>query len=314
MTSDFRSGRMFSTNAAQPPAGNPRCGAESTHVRGCFEVDDKGSILPKLISVLLAVLLAAIRPAAAEIIWHWEDRFSEPERARLTRWITDTAADVEKLVAPYPFDVHISFYRAERGDSPVPWASTVRSRRQGVNFHVNPDRSLDEFFADWTAPHELSHLLIPWVGRSNAWFTEGFASYMQYQVMHAMRIIDDEQMMQRYRTKIGQAQQRYDLHDIPFVDAAPELVARRQYPTMYWGGALYFLRVDHQLQQRGSSLLEVLRRFVECCRADTRGFDGVVEALDRIAGEPLFSDQLAVMSSRAGFPDDSGIWPELASD
>jgi hypothetical protein len=64
------------------------------------------------------------------------------------------------------------------------------------------------------------------------------------------------------------------------------------------------------LQQRGSSLLEVLRRFVECCRVQTRGFDALLHELDGIAGAPLFSEQLAIMRTRTGFPDDSGVWPD----
>jgi hypothetical protein len=253
-------------------------------------------------------------PVQAGVVWHWEDRFNEEERARLTRWITETVDGIETLVAPYPFDIHVAFYSSEPGDSPVPWAHTVRSRRQGVNFHVDADRTLEEFRADWTASHELSHLLIPAIGRSNAWFAEGFASYMQYQVMRAMRVVDDEQMLEQYRTKIGKAQQKYDLHDLPFAEAAGELVARREYPTMYWGGALYFMQVDRLLQRRGSSLLQVLREFVECCRSETRGLDGLVRELDRIAGEPLFSERLSVMRTRPGFPEDAGTWPEFAGD
>ena len=264
----------------------------------------------RLIGAVCGWLWLAAQPARAEILWHWEGRFSEAEKTQLTQWISQTVAGVESLVAPYPFDIHITFYRAESDASPVPWANTVRSRRQGVNFHVDPERGIEALFEDWTAAHELSHLLLPWVGRSNAWFAEGFASYMQYQVMHAMRVIDDAQMIERYRSKIDQAQRQYDLHELPFVDAAGELVARREYPTMYWGGALYFLRTDQLLQQRGSSLLEVLRRFVECCRVRTRGFDGLLAELDRIAGAPLFSEQLAIMRTRAGFPDDSGVWPD----
>lgn len=254
------------------------------------------------------MLWLASRPAHADIHWHWEDSFSEAEKARLMQWITETVAGVEKLVAPYPFDVHIRFHRAKSGASPVPWANTVRSRRQGVNFHVNPERTLEEFLNDWTAPHELSHLLVPYVGRSNAWFAEGFASYMQYQVMHVMSILDDEQMQERYRAKIGTAEQRYDLDEIPFADAARMLVERREYPTMYWGGATYFLQVDRLLRQRGTSMLAVLREFVECCRVDTRSFSSLVHELDRIAGEPVFSNHLEVMRSRPGFPDDAGIW------
>jgi hypothetical protein len=32
--------------------------------------------------------------------------------------------------------------------------------------------------------------------------------------------------------------------------------------------------------------------------------------LDGIAGAPLFSEQLAIMRTRTGFPDDSGVWPD----
>jgi hypothetical protein len=270
--------------------------------------------LTRLIAIACSLLWLVAPPVQAGIVWHWEDRFNEEERARLSRWITETVDGIETLVAPYPFDIHVAFYRSEPGDSPVPWAHTVRSRRQGVNFHVDADRALDEFLADWTASHELSHLLIPAIGRSNAWFAEGFASYMQYQVMRAMRVVDDEQMLEQYRTKIGKAQQEYDLHDLPFAEAAGELVARREYPTMYWGGALYFMQVDRLLQRRGSSLLQVLREFVECCRSETRGLDGLVRELDRIAGEPLFSERLSVMRTRPGFPEDAGTWPEFAGD
>ena len=251
-----------------------------------------------------------MQPARAEIVWHWEDSFSEAEKAKLRDWITMTVAGVEELVAPYPFDIHVTFYRAKPGDSPVPWANTVRSRRQGVNFHVDPDRSREELLEDWTAPHELSHLLIPFLGKSNAWFAEGFASYMQYQVMHSMGIVDDARMRERYREKIGEAGRRYDLVEMPFTEAAGELVARREYPTMYWGGAVYFLQVDRRLRERGSSVPAVLRAFTSCCRTSTRGLDGLLAALDRIAGEPAFSDRLEMLRTQRGFPDESGIWPD----
>lgn len=230
---------------------------------------------------------------------------------RITEWITRTVAGVESLVAPYPFDVHVALYRAEPGDSPVPWANTLRSRRQGVNFHVDPGRTREELLADWTAPHELSHLLIPFLGRRHAWFAEGFASYMQYQVMRSMGIVDDDEIEQRYREKIGEASRRYDLADRPFVEAAGELVARREYPTMYWGGAAYFLQADRRLRERGSSVPDVLREFVECCRTSTRGLEGLVAKLDRIAGTPVFSEQLETLRTQRGFP--ASIWADVTA-
>lgn len=259
--------------------------------------------MPRLVPALLGITWLAMQPARAEILWHWEDDFSDAEKAKLTDWITRTVAGVERLIAPYPFDVHVTFYRAEPADSPVPWANTVRSRRQGVNFHVDPRRTSAELLADWTAPHELSHLLIPFVGRRHAWFAEGFASYMQYQVMHSMGIVDDARVRQRYRGKIDEARRRYDLPHTPFTEAAGSLAARREYPTMYWGGAAYFLQVDERLRQRRSSVPDVVRQFVDCCRTESWRFDALVAELDRIAGEPVFSEQLELLRTRPGFPD-----------
>lgn len=244
----------------------------------------------------------ALQPAQAGIEWHWDDDFTAEEQAKLTRWIGETISGVEAFVRPFPFDVHVTFVRAERGDGPVPWANTVRYGRQGIRFHVNPEHSLEAFLDDWTAAHELSHLLIPYLGKRHSWFAEGFASYMQFQVLHEMGVIDREEMQRRYRLRIARAEDSYDLHDIPFADAAPRLRARREYRTMYWGGAVYFFRVQRRLAKAGTSMPEVLREFVDCCRRRTRGLDGLIGTLDRIAGEPAFSEELALLRSEPGFP------------
>ena len=258
---------------------------------------------------VLVFSIVSVGSARAELIWHWEDRFNTTEKKRLQAWVTETAAAVEQFVAPYPFDVHIHFHRRS-GSKPVPWANTIRSRRQGVNFHVNPRSSARELRADWVAYHELSHLLIPYLGRRHSWFAEGFASYMQYQVMHSLGVLNERQMESRYQERIDRAERRYALAHMPFVEAASVLRARRQYPTMYWGGAVYFLRVDQALQEKGKSVPGVLREFVECCRFRTRGLDALVAELDRLAGGDAFRRELDHVRTNPGFPDDSGVWTD----
>lgn len=254
---------------------------------------------------IAALLSTEVR---AELIWHWEDQFSEAEQQRLKAWIRETVSGVERLVRPYPFDVHIHFKRTSGRRGPVPWANTIRGRRQGVNFNVDARSSAAELRADWTASHELSHLLLPYLGRRHSWFAEGFASFMQYRVMRALGVISDEQAESRYRERIGRAERRYDLDDTPFVDAASELRSRRQYSTMYWGGAVYFLNVDRALGETGTSVVETIGRFVDCCRATTRGLNDLIEELDRLSGGSAFKDELRRVRSEPGFPDTSMLW------
>lgn len=274
-------------------------------------MDRAKTVLCTLKFALSTGLLAMGTSAQADLVWHWEDRFGSAEQEKLTTWISTTVAGIERSIAPYPFDVHVHFYRRSGAGQPVPWANTIRrSNRQGVNFHVNPEFSPDALRADWTAYHELSHLLIPYLGSRHSWFAEGFASYMQYQIMHALGVLTEEQMQARYQERIGRAERRYDLDDMPFTEAAPTLRARRLYPTMYWGGAVYFLRVDQELRERGQSVVQVIRDFVECCRFTTRGLNGLIAELDRLSRGKSFREQLDQMHTEPGFPDDSEVWPD----
>ncbi len=239
--------------------------------------------------------------AGAELVWHWDDKFDDAEQAKLREWVSTVAESVEETIAPYPFDVHMHFYRTA-GAAPVPWANTIRSRRQGVNVHVNPDCSRADLLSDWTLYHELAHLFLPFLGRQQSWFAEGFASYMQYQLMHSAGVLSADDMWARYREKIERAQSRYDMPDRTFTEAAQALRARRDFPTEYWGGAVYFLRVDAELRRRGSSVPELVRAFVACCRLEARNFDALIGTLDRLAGVPVFSRELADFRHARGFP------------
>ena len=252
-----------------------------------------------LATVILYVLL--ISPAQAKVVWHWEDDFTAEEQSMLTKWIGLTIAGIEKRVAAFPFDVHIFFHRRSAGE-PVPWAQTERSTIQGVHFFVDTRYPIEDFLADWTGPHELSHLLIPYVGRSRSWFAEGFGSYMQYQIMEEMGVLTHKQVNEHYRSHIGKAARNYSMSHLPFTEAAPKLRGRREYATMYWGGAVYFLQVDHELRKHESSMINVLTKFVTCCRNNKYRFRELISEFDRLSDSKTFSQQLELLESKPGFP------------
>lgn len=257
---------------------------------------------------LLALLSANAPAARAALVWHFDDEFSDAEKAKLTAWVESSVDAVAAYVAPFEFDIDVHFRRSDSGQA-VPWANTIRARRQGLNFHVNPAASAQALRDDWTAYHEISHLLIPYLGREHSWFAEGFASFMQFRVMRDAGVIDDKEMQARYRSRIERAKARFDMDEMPFIDAAPMLKAKRDYPTMYWGGAIYFLRVDNRLEQSGSSVRQVLKRYLACCRVNhTRDLPGLVAQLDDLAESDAFTREFERITSDPGFPDDRGVW------
>ncbi len=254
-------------------------------------------------AAVFLLCLGHLPAALADLRFHWEDHFSREDKSKLMSWVSEVHAGVEALVGELPFDVQIYFHRTRAGE-PVPWANTERrSYRQGVHFHVDPRFSLKDLREDWTAAHELSHLVFPYLGRSHSWFAEGFASFMQYQVMHDMGIISRQEMLQRYGQKLDRARRSYSHQDRPFAEAAPRLRAERKYPTMYWGGAAYFLQVNQALQRQNKiHMVDVLRQYVACCRRGGGDLEQLIRDLDRVARTTVFSRHLERFRTEAGFP------------
>lgn len=255
---------------------------------------------------IIVFVLVSLGPNAviAKVRLHWEAKFSNADQRKLTQWVVETHAAIEALVGELPFDMHIYFHKTRAGE-PVPWANTERSRRrQGVHFHVDPRFSLQDFRKDWTASHEMSHLIIPYLGRSNAWFAEGFASYMQYQVMKEMGVLSQAAMEKRYMRNLKKAERNYNHHNRAFAQAAPRLRREGRYPTMYWGGAAYFLQVNDELMSSTeNNLVDVLKNYVACCRRNDTEIGRLVAQLDRLASTKAFTTRFARFQSEPGFPD-----------
>jgi len=271
--------------------------------RGFFQ-----AIFPTCTRALLAVtvLISFSYPSHADLAFHWQDRFTTTEQQKIQLWLNETHQALEVLVGELPFTTHLYLHRTSARE-PVPWANTERSKRQGVHFHVDPDFSLQEFRNDWTAPHELSHLVLPYVGRSNSWFAEGFASYMQYQVMHQMGVLSQTAMRKRYEKNLTKAAGRYAHANTPFARAAQRLRAERNYATMYWGGAAFFLQADELLKQNNKpGLVAVLRDYVSCCRLRKHSMTEVVTTLDQLGKAGDKNRYLAALlhqyRTRPGFP------------
>jgi len=226
------------------------------------------------------------------MVWHWEDAFNSAEREKIEVWIQTVNEAAEAVLGVYPFEVHCHIYERTGSSEPVPWAHTWRYPEQSLHFYIDTDFKLDDFLDDWTAPHEISHLSIPYLGEDNAWFAEGYASFMQYQVMIELGIYSDEEVNQKYREKIKKITSYYQSNK-DLITVARNLREGRKHSPMYWGGASYFMTLDRILKEKhGTSLTSVVRSYQACCRLSGRSLDYVVESWDDIIGEPVATSLL----------------------
>lgn len=240
------------------------------------------------------------------ILFHYEDSFSESEKQKLEEWLNTTVNAAQNLLGKYPFELHLYLHRSDNSGEPVPWANTERSEKQGVHFHVDPDYPLQSFLHDWTAPHEISHLAIPFVGKSNSWFAEGFATYMQNEILLAMGECTQKDIDLKYEEKINNARPYY-MVDEPYAEVAKGLRKTHHYPEMYWGAALFFVQLnDRFINDHQTSLSKVLQDYQSCCRLNDKSIQGVLESFDTITGSNTAIDLMEMyttLPARKLFPE-----------
>lgn len=276
--------------------------------------------MPNLKMALLCLLLLPLTAGADQnqLIWQWQHHFSESDKTRHQRWITQVSNASVRLFGTLPFPVYLEIFSSEQHSDkdmgePVPWARTLRQpERQALQLYLDNRYSDRQFLHDWTVPHEFSHLIFPYLGEQDSWLAEGFASYLQFMVMKEMGTIDQYTHQQRLIARIQKAEKEYYQHPAvrrfdssrppSFIDIAPLLKAQGKHPTMYWGGAVFFLQLDAKLQKQGG-LRPVLKRYLKCCRLQTRSTQEVLATLDKLSFSRLFSETYQTFGTRTGFPE-----------
>ncbi len=265
------------------------------------------------------ILLATISFAGcahASLYWHWHAPFSPLERDKLKHWIHDSNRGLTRLFGEIPMDFHIHFERLPNRGEPVPWARTNKGRGASVYFHVDTRYSLAAFKRDWTASHELAHLLFPYLGEDGRWFAEGIASYLQYPIMYASGTLNWEQAVDRYRERFHRAGNIRIYDDVSIVELSRRKFGKLAYVRMYWGGAAYFARVDKRLADSTNKRLnDVITDYLHCCYqpwgVDARA---MMRTLDRLSDTDIFWQTYLDTVLRPGFPPIGDVLDWLAAN
>ena len=192
-----------------------------------------------------------------------------------------------------------------RSDSPVYFGRVVRDGGETVELLIDPDEPTEAFYDDWTATHELSHMMLPFVHSEQRWLSEGFAQYYQnvllaragrYTQLDAWQKLHDG--FERGRSSVPRL--------------SPNQAAgggeRNSRMKVYWSGAALALMADVELRRRSNgaeSLDAVLGQFQRCCLPSQQSWTGeeLFAAFDSFLQEPLFMNLYRLHADSAGFPD-----------
>jgi M61 glycyl aminopeptidase len=227
--------------------------------------------------------------------------------AAIEEWLRATATDVTlaygRFPNPSPQVVVIPAVDSQR--SAVPYGRVVRDGGEAVELFVDLRRPLAALFDDWTATHEFSHLMLPYLEREHRWVSEGFAQYYQNVLLARSGAYDPAKAWRELYEGFERGRlSRPELSP----NAAAERGIRSARMKIYWSGAALALMADVELRRRSGgaeTLDDVLGRLQACCLPSPRVWTGpeLFEQLDSLASHPVFMPLYRRYADTAGFPD-----------
>jgi hypothetical protein len=256
-----------------------------------------------------------IRVGGAQLRFGVLDGSPPADVDQMQAWITDAARMVAGLYGVFPVPhAQIVVAPNAQGREPTPSAYVVRGGSPAVHFFVNQRRPIEEFFDDWTATHELAHLLLPFVNQDDAWLSEGVATYYQNVLRARAGRLSAQGAWSRMHA--GFLRGRANAPGMTLAQATESMHRGGNYMRVYWHGAAIVLLADVRLRQLTDgrqSMDTALAALHNCCMQPQRAWSAqeLVDKLDELTGTGVFGELYRQHLPSPDFPDLSGLYREL---
>ncbi len=221
------------------------------------------------------------------------DGLTATQQEQAKNWMATAADAVTHLYGEFPVSSpQILIIPVPSGEDAAPFARVVRGGGTAAHFLMNLSASQSDFDQDWVAVHELSHMSLPFLKRSDAWLSEGLASYYQNILRARAGLLSPVEAWQKLSDGFGRGSR--GTRDGTLAEATERMGPDNNYMRVYWSGAAIALMADVELRKisGGELSLDVaLQRLRACCLDSTRSWSGkeIMDKLDLLTGTNTFT-------------------------
>ncbi len=241
---------------------------------------------------------------------------SNQQREKIRLWIEETVTTVSSVNGRFPQpQPQVLVVPIGTRREAVVRAHVIRGGGLAAEFFVDENRPLKEFTSDWTATHEFSHMLVPYISSSDRWLSEGLASYYQNVLRARNGRLSETQAWQKLYE--GFMRGENGTHRGSLAQATKK--GRRSTMRVYWSGAALMLLADIQLRKTSGGLKSLdtaLQALTTCCMKNGktwRAWDMFVQ-LDQLTDTAVFTALYKKHVHAEGFPDMRSTWENLGVD
>ncbi|NOJ96838.1 hypothetical protein HMI51_28345 [Corallococcus coralloides] len=234
--------------------------------------------------------------------------FTHLTDADIRAWLEQAGREVVTVRKSFPYPrVTVRVVPVPGDDTPGVFGMTLWSSPPSIAILVGQDATAASLAKDWVAVHEMLHLTHPALVPRVAWLTEGLATY--YTELARVRSGRQTAPQAWQELANGFARGRAAARSRPMQEVVAE---GRNFMGIYWTGALFALHLDVELRRvtHGRARLEDVLELL-ATRGPTATLETFGEAVDTVAGQPLFDALLARHLPRPAFAELNPLLEDL---
>lgn len=176
-----------------------------------------------------------------------------------------------------------------------------------IRVRLGRETTREQFLDDWVMTHEMVHLAVPRVPRSQQWLHEGIATYVEGVARGRAGLVEPALVWREWRRDMPQGQPQ---------DGDAGLDHTPTWGRTYWGGAMFCLLADVELRRCSGGhvgLREALRAVLAAggSYAAQWPLPRILATADAAVGQAVMIELYRNMKDRPAPVDLAALWQQL---